>query len=259
MNRYKGDFSVDQNNQPNQVPRSARQETKRLKKIIIVVFCALLAFAVLYYAFTEILYQQIYDSIIVNIPWLQRILDDDGVGNEYQGEQFSIYFYPIDYEFNILEYDEYLELDRNIYYYSNPDQYGSVIVLDEDNVNKQAEGVTLLYNMLNSIIMGDADAYNACFSDLYYENKGLEPDPGFTMTQLYDMKITKMGQKTVDDPKLGSYTQFEFVVQYSIHETNGTFRNDIPSDSSAAQYFVITDRNGELLIENVIFPYFFRH
>lgn len=248
---------MNQQEQQNNIPRSARQETKRLKKIIIITFCVLIALVVVYYAFSAFLYQPIYETLTGYFPWLEEILDD-GAGNQYQGGEFSIYFYPIDYDFNILEYQEYLELDRNIYYYANPDQYGSVVVLTEENCGKQARGVTLLYNMLNHIIMGDADAYNACFSDLYFENKKLEPDPGFTMTQLYDMKITNMGQKTVTD-SYGTYTQFEFVVQYSIHETNGTFRSDIPSDSNAAQYIVITDRNGELLIENVLFPYYFRH
>ncbi|MBR5880804.1 MAG: hypothetical protein IKZ16_03875 [Clostridia bacterium] len=248
---------MNQQDQQNYVPRSAREETKRLKKIILITFCVLVALVIVYYAFTEVFYKPIYDTLTGYFPWLEKILDD-GAGNKYEGEQFSIYFYPIDYDLNILEYKEYLDLDRNVYYYSDRNQNGSVVVLNEKNVGKQAQGVTLLYNMLNSIIMGDADAYNACFSDLYFENKGIDRDPGFTMTQLYDMKITNMGQKTVTD-SYGTYSQFEFVVQYSIHEGNGTFRNDIPSDSSAAQYIVITDRNGELLIENVIFPYFFSH
>lgn len=248
---------MNQQDQQNNVPRSARAETKRLKRIIIITFCVLVALVVVYYLFTEVLYQPLYETLAGYLPWLESILDD-GAGHEYQGGEFSIYFYPIDYDLDILEYDKYLELDRNVYYYKNADQYGAVVVLDEDNCGKQAPGVTLLYQYLESIIMGDADAYNACHSDFYFENKDLEPDPGFTMTQLYDMRITNMGQKNVSD-QYGTYTQYDFVLEYKIHENNSTFRSDIPSDSSAAQYIVITDRNGELMIENVIFPYFFGH
>jgi len=248
---------VNQQDQQNNLPRSARAETKRLKKIIIITFCVLVALVVVYYLFTAVLYEPLYNALVGYFPWLENILDD-GVGNEYQGGEFSIYFYPIDYDLNILKYDKYLDLDRNVYYYKNSDQSGSVVVLDEKNCGKQAPGVTLLYEYVESIIMGDVDTYNACYSDFYFENKGLEPDPGFTMTQLYEIKITNMGQRNVSD-QYGTYTQYDYVLEYKIHENNSTFRSDIPSDSSAAQYIVITDRNGELLIENLIFPYFFPH
>lgn len=248
---------MNQQDQQNNLPRSARAETKRLKKIIIITFCVLVALVVVYYLFTAVLYEPLYKTLVGYFPWLENILDD-GAGKEYQGGEFSIYFYPIDYDLDILKYDKYLELDRNVYYYKNSDKSGSVVVLDEKNCGKQAPGVTLLYDYINSIIKGDVDTYNACYSDFYFENKGLEPDPGFTMTQLYEIKITNMGQRNVSD-QYGTYTQYDYVLEYKIHENNSTFRSDIPSDSSAAQYIVITDRNGELLIENLIFPYFFAH
>lgn len=251
-------LTVDEQKQNTNIPRSAREQTKKLKKIIIITFCAMLVFVLVYFIFSAFLYDAISQALIGYFPWLEDVLDD-GVGNEYQGNNFSNIFYPIDYEYDIMKDQEYLGLDRNVYYYASSDQYGSVLVLDEENCGKQARGVTLLYGMVESIIEGDVESYNACFSDYYYEHKGIEPDPGFTMTQLYDIKITNMGHKRVSDD-LGEYTQYEFVLQYSIHKNNGTFRSDIGSDKNAANYIVITDRNnGELLIENTLFPYHFSH
>lgn len=249
---------MNQENQQANIPRSAREQTKKLKKIIIITFCIMVAFVLVYFIFSAFFYDSLVQTLSGYFPWINDILND-GAKNEYQGNDFTNIFYPIDYDHNIMKDKEYLALDRSVYYYASSDQYGSVVVLDESNCDKQAMGVTLLYNMVDAIIAGDVDAYNACFSDYYFEHKGIEPDPGFTMTQLYDIKITNMGQKKVSDKKLGDYTQYEFVLQYSIHKNNGTFRSDIGSDKNAANYIVITDRNGELLIEDTHFPYFFSH
>jgi hypothetical protein len=239
------------NQQPNEIPRSAREQTKKLKKIIIIVFFAMLAFAVAYMA--------------LSVFWgdaLDQKLDEWfnlGAGHEYQGNDFTIIFYPIDYEYDIMKDKEYLGLDRKIYYFADKTQLGTMLELDDSNRDKQARGVVLLCDLVESIIMGDADAYNACFSDYYFEHKGVEPDPGFTMTQLYDIKITNFGEQKITDKKLGTYTEYHYVLQYSIHKNNGTFRSDIGSDGSAATYIIITDRNGKLQIEDMFYGYRFGH
>ncbi len=246
------------NQQPNDVPRSAREQTQKLKKIIIITFCAMLAFAVVYFIFSTFLYDTVTETLFGYFPWLEEWLDG-GAGTEYKGNNFTIIFYPIDYEYDITKDKEYLGLDRKIYYFENMDQTGTMLELNDSNRDKQAMGVTLLCEMVESIIMGDADAYNACFSDYYFEHKGVEPDPGFTMTQLYDIKITNFGQQKITDDKLGTYTEYHFVLQYSIHKNNGTFRSDIGSDGNAATYIIITDRNGKLLVEDMFFNYKFSH
>lgn len=246
------------NKHQNDIPRSAREQTKKIKKIIIITFCIMLAFAVLYFVFSTFLSQAFTETLYGYFPWLEDLVDG-GAGNEYKGNNFTIIFYPIDYDHDIMKDKEYLELDRKIYYFANQDQTGSMLELDDSNRDKQAVGVTLLCEMVEHIIMGDADAYNACFSDYYFEHKGVEPDPGFTMTQLYEIKITNFGEKKVTDKKLGTYTEYHFVLEYKIHKNNSTFRNDIGSDGSAATYIIITDRNGELLIEDMFYGYRFSH
>ena len=246
------------NQDQNYVPRSAREQTQKLKKIIIITFCVMLAFVLLYFAFSTVLSEAVTETLYGYFPWLEDLVTG-GAGNEYQGNDFTIIFYPIDYEHNIMKDKEYLELDRKIYYFADRSQLGSMIELDDSNRDKQAVGVTLICDMVQSIIMGDADTYNSFFSDYYFEHKELEPDPGFTMTQLYDIKITNFGQQTISDKKLGDYTEYHFVLQYKIHKNNGTFRSDIGSDGSAATYIIITDRNGKLMIEDMFYNYRFSH
>ena len=249
------------NQDQNYVPRSAREQTQKLKKIIIITFCVMLAFVLVYFAYSTILSQAIDETLSGYFPWYDDLKNwaNGGAGNEYQGNDFTIIFYPIDYEHNIMKDKEYLELDRKIYYFADRSQLGSMIELDDSNRDKQAVGVTLICDMVQSIIMGDADTYNSFFSDYYFEHKELEPDPGFTMTQLYDIKITNFGQQTISDKKLGDYTEYHFVLQYKIHKNNGTFRSDIGSDGSAATYIIITDRNGKLMIEDMFYNYRFSH
>lgn len=246
------------NQDQNSVPRSAREQTKKLKKIIIITFCVMLAFVLVYFAFSAFLTEAMTETLYGYFPWLEDLITG-GAGNEYQGNNFTTIFYPIDYDHDIMKDKEYLDLDRKIYYYADRTQLGTMIELDDSNRDKQAVGVTLICDMVESIIMGDADTYNSFFSDYYFEHKELEPDPGFTMTQLYNIKITNFGTQAISDKKLGDYTEYHFVLQYSIHKNNGTFRSDIGSDGSAATYIIITDRNGELKIEDMFYNYRFSH
>jgi hypothetical protein len=49
------------------------------------------------------------------------------------------------------------------------------------------------------------------------------------------------------------YIEYVYKVKYKIHENNGTYRNDILSDASRDQYFVINDSSGEMLVMDIIF------
>ena len=163
------------NQDQNYVPRSAREQTQKLKKIIIITFCVMLAFVLLYFAYSTILSQAIDETLSGYFPWYDDLKNwaNGGAGNEYQGNDFTIIFYPIDYEHNIMKDKEYLELDRKIYYFADRSQLGSMIELDDSNRDKQAVGVTLICDMVQSIIMGDADTYNSFFSDYYFEHMSL--------------------------------------------------------------------------------------
>ena len=83
--------------------------------------------------------------------------------------------------------------------------------------------------------------------------EGREPEPPFTMQQVYDILITRVAVTDVVDEKLGKYTQYEYTVEYKIHKNNGTFRTDLGHDDSRKQYFILSDSTGsEVLIDQIL-------
>ena len=109
--------------------------TKKTKKTIIIVFASMLAFMI----------------ICLTIPGLTQYGRQGEVKDP--NEENSYYFCePYEKGFDILEYDEYMGLDRTIMYYDGTG-IGSGLV--EGNLNEYNPGVTVIYNMLNALIEGD--------------------------------------------------------------------------------------------------------
>ena len=103
--------------------------------------------------------------------------------------------------------------------------------------------------MIERIIAGDADGYNDLFSSNYYENN--DPEPPFTMQQVYDIKLTKVKEMQTSQ----GYTQYEFDVEYRIRHNNGTFRTDIDEGESRKQYFVLSDSTSKKVLIDQILGY----
>lgn len=144
-------------------------------------------------------------------------------------------------EFDIMEYDEYLALNRNVMY-----ENGAIGgMLTDKNYSNYGEGVELVYEMLGYLISGDVDAYNS----IVYDKE--DKKDWFSQQQIYDIKITD-GGKSVKQDKNGSYTEYVITLRYKIHENNGSYRNNVHSDATRPQYIVINDRTGELLIMDII-------
>jgi hypothetical protein len=142
--------------------------------------------------------------------------------------------------FDIMEYDEYLGYDRNIYLREN----GVELSISESDSGNYGDGFEVMYGVIRAINEGDSRAYNALMGD-----EGLRKS-SFTQQQIYGILITKESETAVKDG--GYYTEYVYKVEYKIHENNGSFRRDIESDASRPQYFIINDSTGELLLMDVI-------
>ena len=198
---------------------SLELSTKKTKKTIIIVFCSMLAFMI----------------ICLCIPGLtswslnNNEVEDPNKNNNY-------YFCePYEDGFDILEYEEYLSLDRTIMYYDGTG-IGSGVV--EGNLNEYNPGVTVIYNMLNALIEGDVATYNALLGE------GVEKKDSFTQQQLYKITITNKSTSSAD----GSY---EFTVDYKIHENNGSYRTDMGSDEYRPLSVTVSNKSGKYLIEKM--------
>lgn len=217
--------------------RQAREATKRLKRRILVVTACLLVFSVI-----ALLLIQVLDSIETQ----QR-----GVEKETMARPNTVIYFDPDYDYDIMKDQEYLGLDRYIYY--KDARTNETIMLDEKTISGYGPAVITLKAMIDSIIAGDHEAYNALFSSNYFANPDNAPEEEFTMQQVYDILFTRVNVTECSSEEFGQYTQYEFTVEYKIHKNNGTFRTDLGHDDSRKQYFVLSDSaTDEVLIDQIL-------
>ena len=189
--------------------------------------------------------------VLLSLAMLSIVSDDD---DEKQDSINTYIFYEPDYEFDIMNDDKYLELDRQIYF-ENPET-GITVVVDkeklEDVPNDQKEYISLLCDFVNYAINGQSEEFNALFSEEYIEADGkIKMD--FTMQQLYNIKITYVDDfsEVVEGETLESY---DYWIEYMIRKNNGTFRSDMESDCTRKEYIRITKREESIGIDALI-PY----
>lgn len=208
---------------------------KRNKKILLIVIASILGTIVLLAALVGIL------------EWREN----QKAASMNEDAEIDYPFYTADFNLNIYEDEEYQELMRGRFL-SYCDSYTNVTVtLTRDTASKYGTDVEFLVNYIYTIIEGDHEAYNACFSDRYY-GQGKNRKEDFTMQQLHHIVLTKVSSETISEDG-SNYTKSIYIVEYQINENNGTFRRDI-GDGSKPQYFEITNRSGEWLIDSIATP-----
>ena len=146
---------------------------------------------------------------------------------EYEDSEF----FPT-YQGNIMEYEKYLGKDRSIKYCSDPSGYGLTLAVTDENREEFDAGVLFLCDYIQTIIDGDADAYNACFAERYFEEN--DRQKAFAPQMVYGTVITYQKEQTDGDSKLITYK-----LEYMIFENDGSFRRDILSDASRPQRIVL--------------------
>lgn len=154
-------------------------------------------------------------------------------------------FYPIDFDENIYEDSEYIEL-TNKGYMSYTDS-NVTLGIKRENAKDYGTDVEFIVEYIYSIIDGDTDSYNSFFSELYYEYA--DPHERFTMQKLYEIEFEKISVSE-ETEKGSSYKKYVYTLSYRIFENNGSFRNDI-GDYARKQYITITDREGSLAIDAI--------
>lgn len=216
--------------------RRAKEATDRLKRIILVIAAAMVVFVVI---------------ATVLLPILDDAISGSGREEATTTRPNTVIYFDPDYDYDIMQDQEYLELDRYIYYTDS--RTNETIILLDHEIKDYGAGMVTLKTMLDAIIAGDHETYNSLFSTNYYDVEGREPEEPFTMQQVYDILITRVNVTDVTDEKLGTYTQYEYTVEYKIHKNNGTFRTDLGHDDSRKQYFILSDSTGkDVLIDQIL-------
>ena len=218
--------------------RIAKESTRKLRRKMIIVLACMVAFAVI---------------AIPLINFLSQIQSKDNKEEETKAPSSSIIFATPDFEYNILEDEKYLGMNRRIYLCD--DRHGITVELTDKNISVYGESAVVMRDLINAIIAGDADAYNALFSEDYFAYH--EPESPFTMQRLYDIKLTLIDETEKTDER-GKYTQYEYVVEYKIQLNNGTFRTDIDEGESKKQYFILSDSTSKDVLVDQILGYVYR-
>lgn len=154
------------------------------------------------------------------------------------------HFRTPDYTLDITTVSEYMDKDRFITYTYGAESIG----LDESNQNSFGKGVSFFVKYFKTLIDGDTDGYNALFTEEYYRRA--DPMPTFTKQMIYDQRVEKIKEDTG-----GAFTEYVFAVTYRIYKNDGTFRREIGSDGAKVQFFYLTDKSGEVLINKITDKY----
>ncbi len=177
---------------------------------------------------------------------LALILIDQLLPKEQEQPQKDIYFYPVS-EGNIFENEEYLALNRFVYYCDDPTGYGlTTQITDEDRMTFDVK-VRYAETYLNTLILGDSTALRAMCTETYLKENKI---PDFTQQMIYEAHIYYHSTEAQDDgSKLVTYR-----LEYKIYQNNGTYRRDVGSDSPKPEYLVlwVSPDEGDIKIEKIL-------
>ncbi len=154
------------------------------------------------------------------------------------GSDGSYSYYKPDYNLDVTSVPEYMELNRLIYFKKGGERYA----IDEDE--KKSPDIEFFFDYFDAAINGRYKEYNDMFTENYYKSN--EPYISFAPQMIYDITIEKLSEKYEN-----GRTNYAYNVTYRIYKNNGTFRNDIGSDSAKTLYFVLVEENGEVKIDMI--------
>lgn len=208
-----------------------KKQSKKAKRAIVISICVM---AVLGGISWYVLYGR--PEILENTA---EKIKDDIIG--MYGSNNSYIYYPIDDSLDVTLVDEYMQLDRNIYYTDGAETF----ILTEENGYDFPSDAEFFKKYFEYAINGNYQSYNALFTDNYYKKN--EPYKSFTQQMIYDIHVEKLSEDTDNS----SGTVYSYNVSYKIFRNNGTFRNDIGSDGSKTLYFELVEQNGNILIDKI--------
>ena len=146
-------------------------------------------------------------------------------------------------EFDIMQYEEYLGLDRNIYL--NNKSAGVTQSVSDDDKDLFGEGFSVIYRVIEAIREGDHITYNRYMGADFLKKKD------FTQQQIYSITVVPESSGSASEGG-ATFDEYIFTVTYRIHENNGSYRNTIESDVSRPQIFIVNDSTGEFKVMDII-------
>ncbi|MBR4292482.1 MAG: hypothetical protein IKT54_02605 [Clostridia bacterium] len=169
-------------------------------------------------------------------------IDVDALIGNIDDETEKIYFSEPDFEENIFDDAAYMDKNRFISYTEAP-----FTTLLTEKFNDYGEMGEFWLDYFNSIINGDFETYNTFFTDSYFEEN--DPMGVFTMQKVYDVEIVLLDKAVSND--LGDVTRYTYKVGYKIMQNNGSFRDDLPSDTVIPLIFELLPEGDSFRINSI--------
>lgn len=212
--------------------KDAKTERNKQKKGIIIAFALMLSVILVWYA------------VIPGVNYVVNAVKQSKKSeytSDYMDHIKSFAFYPADYTEDITKDDEYMQKNRYISYQKGGDTY---IITDGDYSGYDST-VEFFARYFDTVINGNYEEYDSYFTDKYFEEQSNKES--FTPQKLYDIVVRFKGTSTVDGA-----VSYIYYVDYKIFKNNGTFRNDIESDSSRTLvYELYVYDDGNILINYI--------
>jgi len=180
--------------------------------------------------------------LLLGIVWGIELLSQEPALPPYETPHFK--FNPVDYEEDIFDDQEYLELINNGVVLTY-EESGLSQALIEGKTDQFGEEVAFFAKYISYMIHGEVHSYNKCYSQKYYETN--QPKEKFTMQKIHDVKLTYYEENTTDENGVKSVT---YKLEYGILENNGTLRDDF-LHGTKPQYITISNREGSWRIDSV--------
>ena len=180
--------------------------------------------------------------VLQNPQWFERKVEEKNT-SMYSDRVVSYSFYPTDYDLDVTADETYMELDRYVYYTNGAE---TIAIVDGD-YEKYGPAIAFFGEYFATVIAGDTETYNTYFTEHYYESNA--PHTRFAPQMLYNIRVEKLWEELEDN----TITRYACDVTYLIHRNDGTFRNDLDSDSSKTLYFELVEENGTVQIDRVTY------
>lgn len=210
-----------------------QEKSAKNKKILIRVICIVVAALVVLMA----------ASFAMNL-YLERKAEKDA-------QKIHLNFAPADYDENIFEDQEYINLIKNGFIDYTDYATNLTLGIDYSDALGYGADVQFMVEYIYAIIDGDVEAYNSFFSDEYYKKN--DPKENFTMQKLYEVNIARVSETQKTDKSGNTYNEYQYIVKYKILDNNGTFRNDF-NTGTKEQYIFFTNKTGDFLIDSISTP-----
>lgn len=175
------------------------------------------------------------------IGYINTQTDAGKITSDYMDHVVSHRFSPADYNEDIYADEEYMQKDHSIAYKSGPDTY----YITDGNYGTHGATIEFFCRYFDTVINGRYEEYDAYFTDFYFENQ--KNKDRFTPQKLYDIKVELVGTSTGE-----SVTTYNFYVEFKIVKNNGTFRNDIGSNSSRRLIYELCEYGDGTILINYI-------